>query len=139
MIMKSQWILKSAFRYLDAKNIRKLRVISWGSHYVTIESLWRWKWSSQLNKKPKLVEEEPEKNSGLNGIWILTFAMTKCSALSIEPINNRWVWGRCLMMQKEAKFNQKQISTKFHFVKFWKTNSIMCKYRQSAFIWMVTS
>ena len=29
-----------------------------------------------------------------------------------------------------AKFSQKQISTKFHFVKFCKTNSTMCKYRK---------
>ena len=36
-----------------------------------------------------------------------------------------------------AKFNRKQIP-KFHFVKFWKKNRIMCKYRQRAFIWMVT-
>ena len=32
-----------------------------------------------------------------------------------------------------AKFSQKQISTKL------KTNSTMCKYKQRAFIWMVTS
>ena len=36
-----------------------------------------------------------------------------------------------------AKCSQKQISTKFanfRFVKFWKTNSTMCEYRQRAFI-----
>ena len=37
-----------------------------------------------------------------------------------------------------AKSNFDQIP-KFHFVKFWKTNSTMCKYRRRGFIWMVTS
>ena len=36
------------------------------------------------------------------------------------------------------KANFDQIS-KFHFLKFWQTNSTMLKYRQRALIWMVTS
>jgi len=39
MIVKSQWIPNTALRYLDAKNIGKLSVISWGSRYVTIKLL----------------------------------------------------------------------------------------------------
>ena len=38
-----------------------------------------------------------------------------------------------------AKCGQRQVSTKFHFPKLWETNSIMWKYMQRAFIWMVTS
>ena len=33
----------------------------------------------------------------------------------------------------------RQISTKFHFLKFWETKSTICKYRKGTFIWMVTS
>ena len=44
MIMKSQRIRNTAYRYLDAKNVGKFRVILWGSHY------------SELNKKHKLLK-----------------------------------------------------------------------------------
>jgi len=39
-------------------------------------------------------------------------------------------------MWPKASFDQ---ISKFHFPKLWETNSIMWKYRQRAFIWMVTS
>ena len=73
---------------------------------------------------------------------------------SSSPNNNNFpsvLMTHCFVKEREASFllnpftakcGQKasfdQIS-KFHFLKFWQTNSIMWKYMQRAFIWMVTS
>ena len=47
-------------------------------------------------------------------------------------------WSLTLSLPSEAK-GKFRPSLQFHFVKFWKTNSTMCKYRQRGVIWMVTS
>ena len=44
------------------------------------------------------------------------------------------MFSQALLNLSLTNFNQ---ISKFHFVKFWKTNSTMCKYRQRVFIWMV--